>query len=95
MADIRIHRYTVDAADVDELRARRAALIDSVRSAFPGLLDTRLVRLDDGTFVDEWRWNSSEQMHAALAASPFPEAGAAWSLTRGASSEDGEIIDER
>lgn len=95
MAEIRIHRYRVDPADVDELIARRAALIDWVRSRLPGLLETRLIRLEDGTFVDSWRWESAEHMQAAIAAAPFPEAGAAWALTREATSEDGEIVDER
>jgi hypothetical protein len=95
MTDIRIHRYSVDAGDVDDLIARRATLIDAIRGSFPGLIETRLIRLEDGTFVDAWRWDSAEQMQAALVASPFPEAGPAWSLTRGSSSEDGEIVDER
>jgi hypothetical protein len=35
MANYRIHRYIVDPADVDDLRARRAALIDAIRAVFP------------------------------------------------------------
>jgi hypothetical protein len=86
MADFRIHRYIVDPADVEELRARRATLIDAIRAAFPGLIETRLIRLEDGRFIDAWRWESAEHMQAALAAAPFPEAGPAWSLTREATS---------
>lgn len=95
MADIRIHRFIVDPADIEELRARRAKLIATVRVAHPGLLEARLVRLEDGTFIDSWRWASAEEMQAALAAAPFPDAGSVWSLTRDATSEDGEIVDER
>ncbi len=95
MADIRIHRYVVDPADTEELLARRAALITAIRADHPGLAEARLIRLEDGTFVDAWRWDSAEQMQAALAAAPFPEAGPAWSLTREATSEDGEIVEER
>ena len=94
MADIRIHRYRVDPADIDELVLRRATLIAAVRADHAGLREARLVRLEDGTFIDSWRWDSGEQMQAALAAAPFPEAGPAWTLTREASSEDGEIVDE-
>jgi hypothetical protein len=65
MADIRIHRYTVDPADIEELRARRAKLIAAVRAAHHGLIDARLVRLDSGTFIDSWRWESAEQMQVA------------------------------
>jgi len=43
-----------------------------------------------------WRWDSAEQMQAALAAAPdFPQARAAMSLTRDATAVDGEIVDER
>jgi hypothetical protein len=95
VADIRIHRYIVDPADIEELLARRSALITAIRADHPGLREARLVRLEDGTFIDAWRWDSAEQMQAALAAAPFPEAGPAWSLTRDATSADGEIVDER
>jgi hypothetical protein len=96
MAVVRIHRYTVDGADVDELIARRAVLIAAVRAAHPGLAETQLTRFGDGTFTDAWRWDSAEQMRAALSAvGALPEAGAAMSLVREHSAEDGEIVDER
>ena len=96
MADIRIHRYTVAPADQDEFLARRATLISAIRAKHPGLTQALLVRLDDGTFVDCWRWKSGEEMRAALAAAPtFPEIPAAMSLTRDRTSQDGEILDER
>jgi hypothetical protein len=72
----------------------RAALITAIRTNHAGLADARLIRLEDRTFVDAWRWDSAEQMDAALAAAAFPEAGPAWSLTRDATSEEGEIVDE-
>ena len=97
MADIRIHRYSVDDPDdLEELLARRAELISAIRVEHPGLVETRLVRLDGGTFIDTWRWRSAEEMQAAFEAAPtFPEVRAAMSLTRNASAEDGEIVDER
>jgi hypothetical protein len=96
MPDIRIHRYGVDSADADEFLARRAELISAIRAKHPGLVETRLIRLDDGMFIDSWRWESAEQMQAALAVAPtFPEVRAAMSLVREASNQDGEIIDER
>ena len=95
MAVVRTHHYTVDPADLPELLARRAAVIAAVRAAHPGLSHARLIRLDDGTFTDAWRWDTAEQMQAALAAMPVPEAGAAMSLTRDATAQDGEIVDER
>jgi hypothetical protein len=96
MAVARTHRYTVDPADLDELIARRATLIDAIRAAHPGLAEARLTRLEDGTFTDVWRWDSAEQMQAALAdMARFPQAREAMSLTRDATAVDGEIIDER
>jgi hypothetical protein len=89
------HCYTIDPADLDELIARRATLITAIRAAHPGLAEARLTRLEDGTFTDVWRWDSAEQLQAALAAMPIPEARAAMSLTRDATAVDGEIIDER
>jgi hypothetical protein len=95
MAVVRTHHYTVDQADLPDLLTRRTALIAAIRAAHPGLSDTRLTRLDDGTFTDVWRWDSAGQMQAALAAMPIPEARAAMSLTRDSTAQDGEIVDER
>ena len=97
MADIRIHRYSVDdPAGLEEFLARRAELITAIRADHPGLVEARLIRLEDGTLIDTWRWRSAEEMQAAFEAAPsFPEVRAAMSLTRNASAENGEIVDER
>jgi heme-degrading monooxygenase HmoA len=96
MTNIRIHRYTVDPDNLDEFIDRRAALIAAMRDRHPGLTETRLVRLDDGTFIDTWRWASADEMRAAFASVPdMPEVRAAMSLTRDASNEDGEVVDDR
>ena len=96
VAIVRIHRYAVEPADVPQLMARRVELISTIRASYPGLAEVRLTRLADGTFTDTWRWDSAEQMRAALAAAPsLTEVGAAMSLTKGATAEDGEIVDER
>ena len=86
LAEAGIHRVLEGVTTLAEL----ARAVDH-----PGLVEARLIRLEDGTFVDAWRWDSAEQMQAALESAPFPEAGSAWSLTREATSEDGEIVDER
>ena len=97
MAVSRTHRYIIDPADLDALIARRATLLTAIRVAHPGLTETRLTRLEDGTCTDVWRWDSAEQMKVALADMPRvgAQAGAAWSLTRDATHLDGEIVDER
>jgi hypothetical protein len=96
MAVSRTHRYRVDPADLDELIARRAKLIEAIRAAHPGLSETRLTRLEDGTFTDVWRWDSAEQMQAAQAdMASFPQAREAMSLTKDRTALDGEVVDER
>lgn len=96
MAVVRHHHYTVDPGDVEELIARRAKLIAAIRSTYPGLVEARLTRLDDGTFTDVWRWDTSEHMRAAFAAMrTIPEVGPAMSLVRDNNPQNGEIIDER
>ena len=95
MPVIRTHHYAVDPADLGRLLTRRAVVIAAIRAAHPGLAHTRLARAADGTYTDTWRWDTAEQMQAALATMPTPEARAAMSLTRGATATDAEVIDER
>ena len=96
MATIRIHRYGVNADDLDEFTSRRGALISAMRTRHPGLVETRLIELGGGTYIDTWRWESPEQMGAAFADLPnIPEARAAMSLTQNPSADDGDIIDEQ
>jgi hypothetical protein len=95
MAVIRTTRFNVDHADAETMLARRRQLLDAVRAAFSGPTEARLVRLDDGSWLDIWRWDSAETLRAALEGAPgLPEAGAAFAVTRGASVEQGEVVDE-
>ena len=96
MATMRIHRYRVDATEFDALIERRTELITAMRARHPGLAETRLIDLGDGSYIDTWRWESAEQMQAAFAdVANIPEARAAMALTRDASADDGDVIDER
>jgi hypothetical protein len=93
---VRTHRYNVEPADIAELLARREDLITVIRADHPGLIDTRLIRLGNGTFTDTWTWESVELMRTALAAAPMiPQVRATMSLTRDHTAEDGEILDQR
>ncbi|MEC3917478.1 hypothetical protein [Nocardia sp. CDC160] len=95
MPVLRVHNYRVDDADLDTLLAQRAALIAGIRKAVPGLTETRLARLEDGTYLDTWRWESAEQMLAALGASQgIPLVATTMSLTVDPSASNAEIIDE-
>ncbi|MET8872377.1 hypothetical protein [Nocardia sp. NPDC004604] len=96
MPVVRIHHYRVAADRLDALLTQRATLIDGIRRANPGLTETRLTRLEDGSYSDTWRWESAEQMLAAIGASQgFPLVGATMALTQDATAETGEIVDER
>ena len=60
----------------EEMIARRPALEAAVRERLPGLLDIRLVRLDDGTYLDMLRWESRAAADAAIdQCAAIPEAG--------------------
>ncbi|NUT34749.1 MAG: hypothetical protein HOV79_16955 [Hamadaea sp.] len=96
MTAVRIHRYSVDPARLDDLLARRARLIDGIRSGFPGLTATTLVKLDDGSYMDTWHWESAELMGAALAAAAgFPAVSDTLGLTGDHVVHGGEVIDQR
>lgn len=95
MPAVRIHRYSVPAEQLDDLLARRAQAIAGIRSGFPGLTETRLIRLFDGSYVDTWKWESTELMDAALEATAgAPGLAAVLGLTTDHVADDGEIIAE-
>jgi heme-degrading monooxygenase HmoA len=70
-----VHAKVLDGAE-EEMLSRRPALEAGVRERLPGLLDIRLVRLDDGTYLDVLRWESREAADAAIEKfAEVPEAG--------------------
>ena len=96
MTAVRIHRYSVDPAQLDDLLTRRAQLIARIRSGFPALNATTLVKLEDDTYVDTWHWESAEQMNTALAAAAgAPPVAETLGLTEDHVVHSGEVIDQR
>ena len=96
MAIIRTTRFKADPARATEVVARRAELISAVRAAYPGLTEARLTQVDEGTWVDMWRWDSAASLAAALAGAPaLPEAAAAFSLATNVTAENADLVDER
>jgi hypothetical protein len=96
MAVVRTHRYTVETGKLAQLLERRTALIQGIRSANPQFTQATLIRQEDGSYLDIWRWESAEAMHgAAAAARSFPLVGATMSLTTDHSVVDGEVLDQR
>jgi heme-degrading monooxygenase HmoA len=70
-----VHAKVRDGVE-EEMLSRRPALEAGVKEKLPGLLDIRLVRLDDGTYLDILRWESREAADAAMEKfAEVPEAG--------------------
>jgi hypothetical protein len=70
-----VHAKVRDGAEA-EMLSRRPALEAGVREKLPGLLDIRLIRLEDGTYIDLLRWESRAAADAAIEKfGEVPEAG--------------------
>ena len=98
MAVIRTVRFEVAPTDVEEMIARRNALVTEVRNAFPDLTEARLARAGERVWIDSWRWESAASMDAAVravATGALPAAGPAFALTENQAGESAEIVDER
>ncbi|TDU82595.1 hypothetical protein EV138_7490 [Kribbella voronezhensis] len=92
---VRMHTYRVGPDELTEFLSRRAALVAGLRAEYPGLAQVQLIRLEDGTYRDTWRWDSFEQMAAAFPAAGSPQAAAVQSFLTEAAALNGEIVDER
>lgn len=96
MATVRTHRYTVETGNLATMLERRTNLINGIRSANPAFRDATLIRMEDGSYLDIWRWESAEDMHrASEAAANVPLVGATLSLTTDHTIMDGEVLDQR
>ena len=72
-----IVRSRVRGGREDEMLRLRPAMIAAVRARYPELVDARLVKLDDGTWLDVVRWSSRAAAERAAAAfHEVPEARA-------------------
>jgi hypothetical protein len=70
-----VHAKVRDGGEAEMLR-RRPSLEAGVKERLPGLLDIRLLRLEDGTYLDILRWESSGAADAAIEKfAEVPEAG--------------------
>ncbi len=94
MATFELARYTIDPSRTDELVERWHQAVAAIRARFPGLLEANLVRIDDGTWMDVWRWETHEEALAAAEAAPsVPEAARLFELiTTPPSMEHGDIV---
>ncbi|MFF4624296.1 antibiotic biosynthesis monooxygenase [Nonomuraea jabiensis] len=95
MTVISVTRFQADPADAEQVQARHAALVTAIRATQPGLTEARLGRLDDGTWVGVWRWDSAASLQAARQAAPgTPAAAAAFALVRDVTAQDIEVLAE-
>ncbi|MET0414501.1 MAG: hypothetical protein ABW022_00575 [Actinoplanes sp.] len=98
MSLIRMDRFKADPATTDEMITRRHALVAAIRRATPGLVQARLTRLDDDSWLDMWQWDSRDNLRAAVTLAQsgrLPEAGAAFALVSDVTSEIAEVVDDR
>jgi hypothetical protein len=95
MAVLRIVRFTTDPAQADKMLQTRAGLISATRERFEGLTETRLARLDERTWLDQWRWESAEHMQRAIDdVATIPGAGEVFALIAEPSPEVAEVVAE-
>jgi hypothetical protein len=84
MAVLRLDRFTIDPADTAQKLTRHAAVVAAAKGAFPRFIGVELVKIDDRTWADVWRWDSLANAQAAAVGGPsIPQAGAAIALTVG------------
>jgi hypothetical protein len=96
MAAVRTHRYTLAPDRLEGFLAQRAELIGQWRAAGLELVEARLYRLEDGTYLDIWRWASEAVMARAFAMmGELPLVPATLGMTSEHSAVDGELVDER
>jgi heme-degrading monooxygenase HmoA len=89
-----VHAKVREGAE-EEMISRRPALEAGVKEKLPGLLEIRLIRLDDGTYIDLLRWESREAADAAIEKfADVPEAGEIHNLLSGGdlAHHRGEIV---
>ncbi|MGK8520172.1 hypothetical protein ACRS6B_00730 [Nocardia asteroides] len=96
MAVVRTHQYIVVTGQLARLLEQRTRLIRAIRSANAAFTAATLIRQDDGSYLDIWRWESAEAMRAPTAGVlAFPFAAATAALTTQHSVLGGKVLDER
>lgn len=56
--------------------AKWSDAVNAISNAFPGLIEANLVRLDESTWMDLWRWESHELAANAAVGAPSIQAAA-------------------
>ncbi|MBF6222026.1 hypothetical protein IU479_28425 [Nocardia abscessus] len=95
MAVVRTHRYVVVTGKLAQLLEQRTRLIRSIQAANAAFTAATLIRQDDGSYLDIWRWESAEAMRGTTLVQNFPLVDATATLTTHHSVLDGKVLDER
>jgi hypothetical protein len=81
MAVLELARYKVGIGKAEAMVFSRDDMVAAMRVRFPGLIEARLARLDEETWIDVWRWDTLENAQAAAEGAPsVPEAAAMFSM---------------
>lgn len=96
MAAFELARFKVAPENVGAMLATRDDMVAAMRSRFPALIEAKLARLDENTWIDVWKWTDLDSAkEAASLASNVPEAAKMFSLIESVESmEHAEIVHE-
>lgn len=73
-ACLELVRFAAKAGAEEALAAARPAMEEAFRVAYPGLVDLRLGRLEDGTYADLFVWRTrADADHAQATEHDMPE----------------------
>ena len=94
MKTFELARFRVASQDAEKLLARWPAAVEAIRTACTGLIDAKLVRIDETTWMDIWQWESHDLAKVAAQTAPsLPSAALMFSLiTEPPTIEHGEIV---
>jgi hypothetical protein len=60
MAVLELARFKVGIGKAEAMVSSRDDMMAAMRARFPGLIEARLARLDEETWIDVWRWDTLE-----------------------------------
>ena len=63
---IEIARFTVDESQEEAFLAERDAMSEAAKERFEGFVDEMLVKLEDGSYLSIWTWETREHCDQAM-----------------------------
>ncbi len=92
---LELSRYVVEGDQEQAFLAKRGAMVKAAKENFPGLIDVKLAKLDDGSYVDAWIWEDRSFCEAAMAKVETVSAVVDWlqHIGEDVSMEFGTVVD--